>query len=239
MALGAESGLGHDQPMTVWHIHLLNARNALTPILADLRAAAREAVARVEALAVLPRFDLVIRAERGGGIPDWGVGGCAAHPGLIEVTLDPARFDPALLTRTLVHEMHHLIRWEGPGYGRSLGEALVSEGLAGHFVAELLGGPPDPWDRVAPTEVVLKRAGAEWGRVDYDHAEWFFGRGKLRKWSGYGLGHRIIAGHLAAHPGEDALSLARAPAERFRTGLRRLTGEEEGAEAPDEAPGDA
>ena len=49
--------------MTVWNIHFLNARDDLTGVLPEIRAAARDAVARVADHAELPRFDLVLRAQ--------------------------------------------------------------------------------------------------------------------------------------------------------------------------------
>nr|WP_274517589.1 DUF2268 domain-containing putative Zn-dependent protease [Pseudomonas sp. GM18] len=64
------------------------------------------------------------------------------------MTLDPDNPNllPSLRTGTLhrqiVHEVHHCLRIAGPGYGWTLGEALVSEGLAGQFVRHLLGKRP-------------------------------------------------------------------------------------------------
>ena len=221
--------------MAYWQLHPLNARHGLTLILPELRAAASEAVARVSAVTDLPDFDLVARAEPGGGVADWGVAGFAPAPGVIEVTLDPARWTHGALVRTLVHEMHHLIRWDGPGYGRSLGEALVSEGLAGHFVIDLLGGPPDPWDATTPGGGTARRAITEWAWPNYDHGEWFMGRGKLRRWTGYGLGRQLVSAHLEQHPGETALTLACLPADALRPTLRRLSGSDAGdSEAPAE-----
>lgn len=190
--------------------------------MSELRVTLREAVALASEHFEVPDFDLVIRAEKGGGLPAWGVGGHAHHPGLIEITIDPDRFTASLLTRTMIHEIHHLVRWDGPGYGRSLGEALVSEGLAGHFVLQLLGGKPDPWDSVTPAESAAKQAMNEWARLDYDHDRWFFGGGDLRKWTGYGLGHRLIVEYLAENPGQNAASLAYLKADELRPVLRRL-----------------
>lgn len=208
--------------MTVCNIHLLNARHKLTGIMSELRATLREAVALVSEHIDIPDVDVVVRAETGGGIPTWGVKGRSAGPALIEITLDPHRFSAPLLTRTMIHEIHHLIRWDGPGYGRSLGEALVSEGLAGHFVLQLLGGKPDPWDIVTPAEGATKQAMNEWARLDYDHARWFSGAGDLRKWTGYGLGHRLIAEYLAENPDKDLISLTYMKADELRPTLRRL-----------------
>lgn len=225
--------------MSIFNIHFLNARNALNPVMPEARAAARAAVAAAGDHITLPRFDLVIRAGDE-VMTGWGIGGYAPAPGQIQITLDPARFSPDLFVRTLVHEFHHLIRWDGPGYGKSLGEALVSEGLAGHFVLHVLGGAPDPWDAVAPSDGLMRRASNEWSRRDYDHAEWFFGKGAVRRWSGYGLGHRLIAEYLAQHPQDNPVTLATAPVDRFRAALRQLakTDGEAPAEAdkPDPAP---
>lgn len=222
--------------MTVWHIHILNSRGALTPVLSDVRTAAREAVSLASKQGDLPRFDLVIKAGRE-VIPEWGLAGHAPAPGLIDVTLNPDRFDAQLMIRTLVHEFHHLMRWDGPGYGRSLGDALVSEGLAGHFVLQVLGGKPDPWDATVPAQGLARQALNGWSRLDYDHARWFFGRGDIRKWAGYGLGHRLVAEYLAQHADKDAAALAEMTSEAFRPTMRRLVGAE-GPE-PDEIDDEA
>lgn len=221
--------------MTTWHLHPLNARHGLTPILAEIRAATREAVARMADHADLPDFDLLIRPVPGGGIPKWGVSGYAPAPGVIEITQDPDRFDADLFARTLVHEAHHLIRWDGPGYGKSLGEALVSEGLAGHFVLQVLGGAPDPWDATIPASGTARMAMNEWARRDYDHARWFFGGGDLKNGTGYGLGHRLIAAHLEQDADSSAASLAHVRTDEFRTALRRLIAADSGEPVEDEA----
>lgn len=229
--------------MTIWSAHFLNARKTLNAVMPETRAAVRDAVQAASEYADIPSFDLIVRS--GDGIPEWGVGGMAPAPGIIELTVNPARFDARLIGRTIVHELHHLIRWDGPGYGRSLGEALVSEGLAGQFVQQVLGGAPDPWDATVPTSGLAKRAITEWAWLDYDHALWFFGKGNIRKWAGYGLGHRLIAEHIARNPDETAVTLATVAAEQFRPAMRRLSGSEveeveaEVSPVADDAPADA
>ncbi|WP_411911731.1 DUF2268 domain-containing putative Zn-dependent protease [Rhodovulum sulfidophilum] len=82
------------------------------------------------------------------------------------------------LERTIVHELHHALRWRGPGYGRTLGEALVTEGLAGHFAQQLYGGPPEKWESSLDAEGLAQAesdAAAAWDDEAYDHAAWFFG----------------------------------------------------------------
>lgn len=40
------------------------------------------------------------------------------------------------------------LRLDGQGYGSTLGEFIVSEGLAGQFSLELFGGEPELWERL-------------------------------------------------------------------------------------------
>ena len=217
--------------MPYWQVHFLNARHALTGIMPEVRAAVADAVARVSDHLELPDFDLVVRAGEGGS--DWGVTGAAPAPGMVELTLSPARFAHDLTVRRMLRELHHIARWDGPGYGRSLGEVLVSEGLAGHFVSRLLGGPPDPWDVTTPPSGLAKRAMTEWAWRDLDRGLWFEGRGNIRKWAGYGLAHRLLAEHLSREPDLEAADLVHIPAEALRPAMRRLSGAPEAGPDPD------
>lgn len=213
--------------MTLWTLHLLNARKRLFPVMDQVRVIARDAVARSAERVDLPPFDLIVEA----GDAPASHGGIAARtpgPGVIALTLAPGRMDPALVLRLLIREMAHLVRWEGPGRGRSLGEVLVGEGLAGHFVLEVLGGPPDGADGIRTTAAVMRQAMNEWARRDYDHARWFEGKGDLRRGAGTGLGHRILAEHLDRNPGDQASALLASPAEPFRQSLRRLAADAQG-----------
>ena len=221
--------------MTLCHIHLLNAHHALTPVLSQVRQAARDAVARASGHATLPDFDLVIRAQADRSA-EGAVQGHAPVPGVIEMAVTPDRFDPVQFARGLVRQMAHLARWSGPGPGKSLGEALVGEGLAGHFVLQVMGGQPDALDTVRPAPGTLRQAMNEWARRDFDRSRWFLGKGDLRRGTGNGIGHRLIAEHLAQNPGDSAALLALAPADPFRQSLRRLLAAEGGAPDAADAP---
>ena len=94
--------------MPYWQVHFLNARHALTGIMPEVRGAIAESVAAVAGHLDLPDFDVVVRAGDGG--PDWCVLGAAPAPGLVELTLSPARFAPDLTVRQMLRELHHLAR---------------------------------------------------------------------------------------------------------------------------------
>ena len=75
----------------------------------------------------------------------------------------------------------------GPGYDRTLGEALVSEGLAGHFVQRLFGNPPEPWEHAV-------------------------GVGEYPRWLGYTLGYAIVGKWLGSAREPDVATLVNVPA---------------------------
>lgn len=218
--------------MPYWQVHFLNARHALTGIMPEVRSAVAESVSLAAGHLDLPDMDVVVRAGDGG--PDGGALAAAPAPGMIELTLSPARFARDLTIRRMLRALHHVARWDGPGYGRSLGEVLASEGLAGHFTVGVLGGPPDPRDATAPPSGLARRAMTEWAWRDLDRGLWFEGRGNIRKWAGYGLAHRLLAEHLAREGDSDPAVLVHLAAEALRPAMRRLSGTD--APDPDAAP---
>lgn len=121
----------------------------------------------------------------------------------------------------LAHELHHSSRWDGPGYGKTLGEALVSEGLAGHFAQEVYGAAPEPWEQlpVSTLRPHLSKAKAEWRSDEYNHGGWFFGSQDLPQWLGYSLGYQLVARYMAVHAHDRASGLVHADAGDFRAFL--------------------
>lgn len=156
--------------------HFLNARADLRDIEAWSLPLLRETHALATARLKLRPLDIVIRPGKR-VVPQKGHVGHATEPGVIFLTLDLE--NPALranpdrsLERMFAHELHHAARWDGPGYGRTLGAALVSEGLAGQFAQELFGGPPEPWESLDPSACLpfRDRALRDWSDIRYNHA---------------------------------------------------------------------
>ena len=159
-------------------------------------------------------------------IPGWGIGGFTLGASLIEITVDPAFAGSGqiVLERTALaaaHEMHHAARIRGPGYGSTLFEAIVSEGLADHFSLELLGGPIPPWIDAFPVEETQRYwrlAGPEL-EAPFDYPRWFFGQDpEIPRWTGYTLGFRLVGSYLDSHS-TTAAELVHAPASLFRDGI--------------------
>lgn len=190
-----------------WRLHWLEASGDLGPwrtTITEEVEVARKAVARI--LPVRP-LDILVQRLPGAVIPETGTTGQAMHGSLFSLTIDPdnPNFARALrdgdLRRTVAHEAHHCMRMSGPGYGWTLGEALVSEGLAGQFVSHLFGSPPEPWERAVTDEVLAANLPDNATLVGngHDHRAWFYGfGGRYPRWLGYTLGYRIVGDWLEA-----------------------------------------
>lgn len=195
--------------------HLANAGGQLTGLEGRIEAAWSKFVPAVVKDLAATAIDVCFIPAPDNVIPQLGIGGYSPGPNNILVYLDPGfdRIDEAEILATLLHESHHCIRWRGPGYGRSLGQAMISEGLACLYEQEHLGRVPIYAAADLPADQVA-RAGREFDRRDYDRDAWFFGRGDLEFWFGYSLGYRICQQH-SAKTGLSAAQLVDTPAEQI------------------------
>lgn len=165
-------------------------------------------------------------------IPEVGIGGNADPvTGQVTITMDhrsPLALRQMLtvwLPLALAHELHHSKRiLDGPEYGKTLLEAMITEGSAEAFVREVFPDAPGiPW--VAPFDQdeereVWQRAQAELQARDdlTRHHAWFYGAGNLPRWAGYRIGYAIVTAYLERHPEVGAADLAMIPAEEVYRG---------------------
>lgn len=208
--------------MSRWHLHTLNARNALTRLLSAIRAAGNEAVDRASAIAPLPPFDLVVRGLETYGPSRKVIDAATPAPGLIEISFDPRHWDRDRFLQTLLREIHHVMRWEGPGPGTALGEVLVSRGLADHFIVQVLGTEAAKSASITLDHGLAGRALREWGNQDFDETLWFKGGGDLPAGAGQALARALIEQHIQRNIGTNAANLAVESAEALRVTLRAM-----------------
>ncbi len=206
--------------MDGWTLHWLEASGYLSGYRTEITAAFEQAYRTVSTIMPPPRLDIIVQRLAGETIPEMGLVGRAYRSTMFSMTvdLDNPNFTRSLsegaLHRQIVHEVHHCMRMAGPGYGFTLGEALVSEGLAGQFVRHLMGTPPEPWEcAVTPEILQADLPGAEeLASFHYDHAGWFFGTGARPRWAGYTLGYQIAGRWLAGAGQIDAATWVNVPA---------------------------
>lgn len=207
------------------NLHLLNASGSLNAFIIDIKNNFPKAVSEISKRMDISNIDVVVYDNPSEAIPEYGIGGYAINANLIFVSIDPkfAGLSKSIgdsFSWTLAHEIHHCMRWRGPGYGTTLLEAAVTEGLADHFDLEIYNGDPYPWDVALDknqTEKLLEKAKAEFNNKEYDHNAWFFGSKdkNIPRWTGYSLGFKIVGDYLQKNPNKKPSNLYNNSAKEF------------------------
>ena len=188
------------------NIHILKASGTLEKFEDAIVSAFEDGLREVANRITLPSVDVVFDDDGSSAIPETGVGGFSPSAHLLYIHINTEfrgieqRLDPEIKS-TLAHELHHCARWAARGYGKTLLEALVSEGLADHFDIEANGGEPKPWSiAIGGDELarLLDKAKSEFGNDSYDHTSWFFGSEEkdIPRWTGYSLGYSLVNDYL-------------------------------------------
>lgn len=215
-----------------WTLHFLEAEGSLHPWRGHLKAEARTAEQRIATCLAphieMPPIDVVIQRLTGETIPELGLAGFSLRRSCMAITLDPdnPHFEASLqagqFTRSLTHEFHHCLRSGRVGYGTTLAEALVSEGLADQFDREINGGDGQMWNhalRPKQWPALLWRAEEALPQPHYDHHAWFFGNGQrddpighVPRWAGYTIGYHLVEAYMNATPEAKPSRMAGTPA---------------------------
>lgn len=137
----------------------------------------------------------------------------------ISASAQPVPLFESELSAVLAHELHHCKRWSGPGYGTTLREAIVSEGLACHYEVAFRGGALPSYVRAIPSATLatfISQMKPFLDRDEYDRALWFDGREDKAcpPYLGYSVGYHLIQAAIEACAAS-AADLCWAPAMNF------------------------
>lgn len=189
-----------------------------------IRRTIQETYDRVRALLDVDPMTIRVNADASRAIPGYGIGGFAPDGFTTDIAINLSfpDLDAVLVERleiTVAHELHHNARWRGPGYGTTLLQHMISEGLADHFAVETLGVALPPWSRAlsdADVDRLLDRARPELDSSTFDRSGWFFGtRVDIPRWTGYTLGY-VLVERFQATDGRSAAELVNTDANAFR-----------------------
>jgi uncharacterized protein YjaZ len=205
-------------------LHVLNADGSLSDWLQRISDGFDSSLSLVASRIPVGDVDVVVFNDSGSVVPELGMSGFCRSAHRMYLPIDTAH--PALsenfervFRAFFAHEMHHCARRHISGYASTLGQALVTEGLACCFEAEFPGGSVPMYatrvrgdalvqftDRARP---VLNERMSGWG-------EWFFGEREpdIPMHAGYALGYEIVSAWLRRN-GTTAAAAYEAPAADF------------------------
>lgn len=133
------------------NLHILNAPGTLTSYLDTIKEEFDTAIKKVVNKIPVFNVDVVVVDDPEDSIPELGFGGYTPSDHLVYISVDPKSLQlnnsiRKEFGRLLAHELNHAMRWKTPGYGKTLLEALITEGLADHFAMEISNTEPMIWD---------------------------------------------------------------------------------------------
>lgn len=210
-----------------WCVHWLEATGDLAPLKVRIGAELLAAEAAMARFVPPPRLDVLVEIAEDAVRPELGLLARVVRPNLVVLMIDPETeaFRETMrgrrLRRQMVNAAHRAMRTAGPGYGFTLGGALVSEGLAAQFVRLVFATPLEPWEE-APEEVLAANwpDARELMSTRYDPGEWFGGKGARPAGIGYALGARIAEMWLTSGVPLDPMRFIDVPSPKVLAALR-------------------
>lgn len=186
------------------YIHFLETEKNLDQKMKDLL----EGVVKAHALKAcsflgISYVNITVYSNENFVIPETGEGGYAASGDWFQIYIDPTKSEDELekiikvdIPLTVYHELNHVARWNSTGYGVTLPEVIVTEGLASVFATENWKKSNSPWTKYSSEEIneliKIYKCRDKNSDSNYSHSEWFYGTGVLPKWIGYKLGFHIV-----------------------------------------------
>ena len=169
----------------------------------NLPGLASRALGHINALLPGPKTIITVKyAPAASLILQTGTDGVTGPNGVIAIIFGATRqisagkAVPDWLPRTLSHEVDHSVRFlAGPGFGRSLLQGIISEGISSVFDEAAFPGPPNPWDRaISPGQecALWRKATPLLGLLPGLYDFWMFGGDGVPHWTGFTIGYDIV-----------------------------------------------
>lgn len=176
---------------SIYH-YVSNSTGELDKLRDLIEQSIKEIVPIVEKELDANQIDIIFLSAPNLAIPEYGIGGNAPGSNHLYVSFDPGSDRITLdgLNETLLHEIHHCMRYRNPGYGESLGETMISEGLACLYEEEYSKKIPIYAKTKLKNNQIIK-ANKLINSKTIDHDEWFFGTKDIDKWFGYTYGYGL------------------------------------------------
>ena len=190
----------------------------------------REIIPRIQKLIPADSVMINLAISSSEVLPMLGVGARTTSDHSLLFYFDPKNpnFRVEFVIHGLVHECLHPSRLRMPQWQLTLLECMITEGIADHFMIEVLKCEQPAWSRaltekeihqyMVKVKPILFMRYDSWTEefTEKYFVPWMFGRtgdDPIPGWTGYTLGWRIVENYLKAHPEARASSLVFAPAE--------------------------
>lgn len=181
--------------------HIANAASGLDALIPTIDKDFAKAVEIAEKTINLSEVDVVFVNAPALAIKELGVGGFCPGPNNVYINIDPnfAIAENEIATQ-LLHEFHHAMRQrQVDNHRATLGDNLISEGMACLYEEEQMRKSPPIYVQVEISDEVIDKAKLELNNKDYNHRAWFFGSKDIPRWFGYTYGYKLVKDYAQRH----------------------------------------
>lgn len=189
--------------MKTINLFVANASGSLSEQFKIIQSAFDRASSVAQSLIGLTDVDVICIDDSNMVIPEVGVGGYTPGRHLSYLYVDPLNkeLSEQEIFNTLCHELYHAKSYDGQGYGSTLLDSMIFEGLATAFEDEVSHGNSfvvKELNARNTSEQLLQKHRDELLGEDFNHFRWFiFDETKeLPRWAGYEIGYHIVKKYL-------------------------------------------
>ena len=181
-------------------LHILNSSGTLDFHIELIEEAFKESLGLLPDGFITEGIDVIFQDLASWVVPELGIGGQTYSGHLVQISLDPKHdLQKIDLIKTIVHELHHATRWQKVSFNKTLGELVVSEGLACLFEEELTGQTPI-YVQGKISNYDIDTVKSELNNNKYDQSKWFYGStAEIPLWFGYAYGYNFCKSYAKQH----------------------------------------
>lgn len=183
------------------YIHILNASHLLDEQTTIIKNAFDNTCALINNLISLDDIDVVCINDPYQVIPETGMSGFTPNRNLVYLYVDASReLDGSELLYTLSHEFSHAKRYDGPGYGETLFDSIIFEGIGVALedeVSGVKGSFLSNYIKNQDNKALIDKVIDHFDDHDFNHFYWFIQESdELPRWTGYRIGYYIVSEYL-------------------------------------------
>ncbi len=188
------------------NIHLFDASGRLNHYKDDILALSHQTVTKVQTLMPVKNVDIMLCINQTGAT-NHSISGFAPSNDVVIIYLNQLQrpdFENNVklqLPSIIAHELHHTMRWVKPGYGQTLVETFITEGLAQAFELDFLENSLPVFAKLTEPERLSELM--DLARSEFHHnlsvyVDWFAGNQKrhIPQSAGYALGFDLVQRYL-------------------------------------------
>lgn len=182
-------------------LHIANITGDMDKLLTRIKSAHKKAAKTVSDKLDLNKVDVIFVADPSKVIKEVGIGGFTPNRHLVYVYIDP-EFDVTEdeIYATLCHELSHARRYDGEGYGTTLFDSMIFEGIATAFEKEATKGKSFVVKEIesrSNTDKLFKYAEGEFSLKSFNYYRWFIqGDAWIPRWAGYEIGYYVVREYM-------------------------------------------